>query len=114
MPRRMQRIRGRRMAEGAVYVGRPTMWGNPYRVVRDRGGWNVTASPRNDLRMLARPVTRRLATIYAVAQYMALFDDPARASDARRWLRGRDLVCWCRPDEPCHADVLLMLANGGE
>ncbi len=26
-------------------------------------------------------------------------------------LRGRDLACWCRLDEPCHADVLLELAN---
>ena len=27
-------------------------------------------------------------------------------------LRGRDLACWCSPDGPCHADVLLELANG--
>ena len=26
-------------------------------------------------------------------------------------LRGRDLVCWCPLDKPCHADVLLELAN---
>lgn len=26
-------------------------------------------------------------------------------------LRGRNLACWCRPDAPCHADVLLKLAN---
>jgi hypothetical protein len=26
-------------------------------------------------------------------------------------LRGRDLVCWCPRDAPCHADVLLELAN---
>lgn len=28
-------------------------------------------------------------------------------------LRGRDLVCWCPLDQPCHADVLLELANRG-
>jgi hypothetical protein len=27
-------------------------------------------------------------------------------------LRGHDLACWCKLDEPCHADVLLELANG--
>jgi len=27
-------------------------------------------------------------------------------------LLGRNLACWCRPSEPCHADVLLDLANG--
>ena len=31
--------------------------------------------------------------------------------DIRRELAGHDLVCWCRPDQPCHADVLLELAN---
>ncbi len=31
----------------------------------------------------------------------------------RSELRGRDLCCWCPLDQPCHADVLLELANGG-
>lgn len=28
-------------------------------------------------------------------------------------LRGKNLACWCRLDQPCHADVLLQLANQG-
>jgi hypothetical protein len=28
-------------------------------------------------------------------------------------LKGHDLACWCRPDQACHADVLLEYANGG-
>jgi hypothetical protein len=32
--------------------------------------------------------------------------------DARRELRGRDLACYCPLEEPCHADVLLEVANG--
>lgn len=31
-----------------------------------------------------------------------------------RWiepLRGKNLACWCPLDQPCHADVLLELAN---
>lgn len=32
--------------------------------------------------------------------------------DVRRELGGKDLACWCRPDQPCHADILLKLANG--
>jgi hypothetical protein len=31
--------------------------------------------------------------------------------EARRELGGRDLVCWCPIDQPCHADVLLEIAN---
>ena len=27
-------------------------------------------------------------------------------------LSGKNLACWCAPDHPCHADVLLELANG--
>ncbi|WP_087483552.1 DUF4326 domain-containing protein [Brachybacterium massiliense] len=30
----------------------------------------------------------------------------------RAELAGRDLMCWCPLDQPCHADVLLELANG--
>ncbi|WP_396917953.1 DUF4326 domain-containing protein [Mycolicibacterium sp.] len=34
-----------------------------------------------------------------------------RIEDIRRELRGHDLVCWCPLASPCHADVLLELAN---
>jgi hypothetical protein len=37
---------------------------------------------------------------------------PFTAEDARRELAGRNLACWCPPGEPCHADVLLEVANG--
>jgi hypothetical protein len=36
---------------------------------------------------------------------------PFTVEDARRELAGRDLACWCPPGEPCHADVLLQVAN---
>ena len=32
----------------------------------------------------------------------------------REQLRGKNLVCWCALDQPCHADVLLKIANGGK
>lgn len=34
--------------------------------------------------------------------------------DIRAELKGRDLACWCKPEWPCHADVLLQIANGPE
>jgi len=82
-----QRAAGWRMPPGAIYVGRPTRWGNPFTIVEhDCPG--------------------------AVARYRAaLLSDPARLAAARRELGGRDLACWCRLDVPCHADVLLELAN---
>lgn len=35
------------------------------------------------------------------------------AAEARAELAGKDLACWCKIGDPCHADVLLELANGG-
>jgi len=36
---------------------------------------------------------------------------PYSVDDVVRELRGKDLACWCKPNQPCHADVLLELAN---
>jgi Domain of unknown function (DUF4326) len=38
---------------------------------------------------------------------------PFTIDDVRRKLKGKDLICWCKPGAPCHADVLLAVANGG-
>lgn len=90
-PVRLQRRRtaGWRMPEGAVYVGRPTRWGNPF-------PHNGTPASRTE----------------AVAAYRDLVaTDPALQAAARRQLAGRDLACWCPAAQPCHADVLLAVAN---
>ena len=82
------------MPAGAVYVGRPTRSGNPF-VVADEtadGG----ASSRTE----------------AVRRYRSwLAARPAMVAAARSELAGRDLACWCPLEEPCHADVLLEVAN---
>ncbi len=100
MPRRIQRKRTKvwRMPEGAVYVGRGSRWGNPWRVgdvVRVEWAPSVEITPR-----------------LAVELYRTAYT-PA-ADIIRDALRGKDLACWCPLDQPCHADVLLGLANGGE
>lgn len=99
-PNRIQRKRSRgwRAPDGAVYVGRPTRWGNPHRV---------------DLRGITGE-DRASATTVAVEMYRAdLLAGrlPVTVDDVRRELRGRDLMCWCRLDHECHADVLLEVAN---
>ena len=52
----------------------------------------------------------------AGAQQTQLTPSRDRITDEviRAELRGQDLSCWCAPDLPCHADVLLELANAGE
>jgi hypothetical protein len=37
--------------------------------------------------------------------------EPPSHEEIIRELRGRNLACWCKPGTPCHADVLLELAN---
>lgn len=91
MPQRIQRKRskGWRMPEGAVYVGRPSKWGNPF--AYDDKAFATKAF---------RDWHRRPSDFVRVCHPPDLTD-----------LRGKDLVCWCRLDQPCHADVLLELAN---
>jgi hypothetical protein len=117
MPQRLQRRRARgwRMPKGAVYVGRPTQWGNPF-VLREVGAlapnpepmWAVTFKDA----VLVRWDTRTLAAADAVDRFRRLLREHPGASDWIRGLRGRDLACWCPLDQPCHADVLLEIANG--
>jgi hypothetical protein len=48
----------------------------------------------------------------AVGMYrLHLLARPDLVAAARAELRGRTLACWCRPSDPCHADVLLEMAN---
>lgn len=76
----------------AVYVGRPSKWGNPFKVYPDRRGG-----------LFAQRVA-----IDAYRKWL-LTDSISPIKDIEE-LRGKDLVCWCSP-LPCHADVLLELAN---
>lgn len=108
-PRRIQRKRtkGWRMPEGAVYVGRPTRWGNRYRV-GDCGYCLYEANHEGaHIPMDAAAVVHE----YRVSLEVELRYAPEVTEDPRTTLRGRDLVCWCPLDQPCHADVLLELAN---
>jgi hypothetical protein len=94
MPKRIQRKRtkGWRMPEGAVYVGRPTQWGNPF-TLGPKCGAKCRAGAVRDFRQ------------YVLGRLESGVGYPLAA------LRGKDLACWCPLDQPCHADVLLELAN---
>ncbi len=115
MPVRLQRRRtkGYRLPPDAVYVGRPTRWGNPFRVGVPYCGPTIRTVHDQTEAVAAFRAWLDLDTIDArvwdntlIAAHVVL-----KASLARGELRGRDLVCWCRLDQPCHADVLLEVAN---
>src|SRR6476660_4963299 len=93
--KRIQRSRakGWKMPANAIYVGRPTVWGNPYVVGSElMNGETLNAEK-------------------AVALYEQHLADNFNERDIRHCLRGKDLACWCALDQPCHADVLLRIAN---
>ena len=85
-----RRTKGWRMPAGAVYVGRPTKWGNP---------WVAVSGVRSSAETVAR--YRRFLAVR-----------PNLLLAVREELAGKVLACWCRLDKPCHADVLLEVANG--
>lgn len=89
MAKRIQRkrTRGWKMPANAVYVGRPGKWGNPYKI-----GTIMIPDARAAVEAFAANLP--LGKIRGIEE-----------------LRGKDLACWCALDQPCHADILLKLAN---
>lgn len=119
MPKRIQRrrTRGWRMPENAVYVGRPTKWGNPFHVggkahVFMLGGWVQEDVPdaATAVHFFRDWITQEIKVRRGGDEHRA----DLLASLANGALAGKDLACWCPLDQPCHADVLLKIANGGD
>ena len=104
MPERIQRSRakGWRMPENTIYVGRGSKWGNPHIV-------GVSLERNGD------GSYRRMTPADAVARYRDEYFPFWRQKNPKRFdvseLRGKNLACWCKPQEACHADVLLEVAN---
>ncbi len=79
-----QRTKGWKMPENALYVGRPTRYGNPY--------------------TMAEYGRVEALKLYREWLKQKLLQDPLFLEP----LRGKDLACWCRPlQDSCHADIIL-------
>ena len=81
-----KRIKGWRMPENTIYVGRPSRYGNPW-VVGKQG-------------------------IETAQEAVDLYRYHLKDRNLFPELRGKNLACWCALDKPCHADVLLEIVNG--
>lgn len=118
MPERVQRTRRKGqhgMPEGAVYVGRGSKWGNPFRVIKDGIGYHVihTDEDGHEMYVVGTDDDQASAVSVAVAEYEThLTEHPELVLAARAELAGKDLACWCRPGAPCHGDLLVRVAAG--
>jgi hypothetical protein len=77
----------------AVSVTRPGRWGNPFKVTRER------------------PLALAIAQFREALEAGTL---PYSKTEVMKQLRGKNLACWCKPGAPCHADILLEIANAPE
>ena len=137
-PQRIQlsRKKGWRLPPNTVVVSRPSKWGNPFTV--DRWDFPIPDCPlwacvaRDSHSVVQRFDRREDAVAKAVEMYREMM--VLRGQHGQRWLdflwkyrireesvttsisylRGKNLACWCKLGEPCHADVLLELANKAE
>ena len=102
------------MPEGAVYVGRPGKWGNPYAIDRLSAHEYVGLDP-DGTESIDGWGGRNFAAEWAVRMYRADLVASVLGAEVydriRHELAGKDLACWCPLDQPCHADVLLEIAN---
>jgi hypothetical protein len=114
-----KRSKGWRMPANTVVVDRTSGFGNPFPVAK---GTSRSMGKESDVWFVgiwSGPAmwirdSKDEAVELSVKAYSAWIKHPAQAKLVERakvTLRGKNLACWCAPDKPCHADVLLELAN---
>jgi len=101
----LSRAKGWRMPANTVKVDRTTKWGNPFLVGEtypiveaDGSGESIGESKMRD-------------TSDAVKAFRPWCEETMEQWGDLEPLRGKNLACWCKLGSPCHADVLLELAN---
>lgn len=105
LPIRIQRkrIKGWRLPPNTVCVDRTTRWGNPFVIGKD-GDVRQCLSKYNAEMF---PYRHHGPTSGLDSFYLTM----ANIKDIAFSLRGKNLACFCPLDQPCHADILLEVAN---
>ena len=94
----------------ALSVARPSRWGNPWRVGLVPCG--CRSAGECDHNQFNCATAAEAVEIYR--SWTTTWRNPRGLLGKLPGIAGRNLACWCAPGAPCHADVLLKLANGGE
>lgn len=106
-----KRIKGWTAPQNSLYVGRPTAWGNPWRIVQNGRLSVVSHDPLGapSRGAVASFGTVEEAAVRTVEEYREYF-----ASQSELWIFGRlrplfgkVLLCWCPAGQACHVDVLI-------
>ncbi len=101
-----KRTRGWKAPEGAVYVGRPTEWGNPWTVGLVACG--CRSAGECDHNCFRVETAEEAVDMYR--RWASGWSDEKKQR-CRDQLSGKDQMDWCSLDKPCHADVTLEIAN---
>ena len=104
-PKRIQmsRKKGHSIAGIAINVARPTKWGNPFNWTDVEDIYTDTERRKMAVTDFEEWLEGKFSDILIGKRSQILEDLPE--------LEGKNLACWCPLDQPCHADVLLALAN---
>lgn len=91
----------------AKLITRPGPWGNPFTIdeMAERYGLDRAAAQVKAVELCGQWLSGTLDPALSPGE------PPARAV-IRAELKGHNLACWCKAGTPCHADVLIELANG--
>lgn len=112
-PQRIQlsRKKGFRLPPNTVVVARPSRWGNPFRVrpADCQAGFYAVLTKSEAVAEFRRAL--RVIDAGGFLMTNTNLGWEISTEDIRRELRGKNLACWCPLDGPCHADVLLKIAN---
>lgn len=102
------------MPRGAIYVGRPTMFGNQFSIA----SCHYHHDPRGHAVQLFRSCLENVCWLPNKTHSPNWTDSDWEHARRILWnlpaLRGHDLACWCRLDQACHGDILLDFANRKE
>ena len=92
-----ERIKGWKMPHNAIYVGRASKWGNPWRIGERHPADGHRLTREEVIELYRNNIQQMLKTRRFDGSFILNLEE----------LKGKDLACWCSLNEPCHADILL-------
>jgi hypothetical protein len=93
-----KRIKGWKAPENTISVTRPGKWGNPFKVGdRSPNNYNMIIDAEHSVELFEQMLDSK--------HELGIFEAYIKP------LKGKNLMCFCAIDQPCHADILLKMAN---